>query len=63
MSPTVQSVHTPGAMNTISIRGWGKKEKKYSLDDINTYASKHGISFTEAYYSLLENAFACKEEK
>lgn len=60
--PSIQSVHQPGALNTISIRGWGRKEKRYSIDDINAYAKEKGIAFKEAYYTLLEKAF-CKEEE
>lgn len=63
MSPTVQSVHQPGALGTISIRGWGRKEKKYTIDDINIYAKEKGLTFTEAYYTLLEEAFCRDKEK
>jgi len=61
--PNVQSVHIPSGMNTISVRGWGRKEKKYTIEDITTYAKKKGVAFTEAYYTLLETAFSKSEDK
>lgn len=58
--PTVQSVHIPSAMNTISIRGRGKKWKDLSILDVSEYAKLKGISFVSAYRTLSSDKF--KEE-
>ncbi len=59
--PTLSSSHTPSAMNTISIRGWGKKWKDLSMNDVTNYAQKHKCSFVCAYKTLTNRAFEGKE--
>lgn len=55
--PTITSVHNPGAMNTISIRGWDKKWTTLSMDNVMEYAQKHKCSFVCAYKTLTSRAF------
>ena len=57
MSPTVSSVHSPQAMNTISVRGYGPKKKEFSIEEISEYASVKGKSFVVAFRELVGNAF------
>ena len=50
--PTIQSVHSPEAMNTLSIRSRGKKWRNLSIEEVMNYASNHKISFQHAYKNL-----------
>ena len=59
--PSVSSVHIPSAMNTISIRGHGKKWRNLSVDEIMNYAQKHKCSFVCAHNILMNKAFADKD--
>ena len=59
--PTVSSVHSPQAINTISVRGYGPKKKEYSIDEISEYAKVKGKSFVVAFRELIGSA--CSKEK
>ena len=59
--PSVSSVHSPAALNTISIRGHGKKWRNLSVDEIMNYAQKHKCSFVCAHNTLMNKAFEDKD--
>lgn len=59
---TVGSVHIPEAMNSISIRGRGKKWKNLSISYIDKYAKDKGVSFTTAYKQLISNLYCDDKE-
>ena len=61
--PTVSSVHSPQALNTISIRGGGPKKKEFSIYEISEYAKVKGMSFVVAFRELIGNAFCSDKEK
>jgi len=61
--PSVQSVHIPGVMNSISVVGRKRQERKcITMTEIHTYAAKHGISFISAYRTLASNLLSSKEK-
>ena len=59
---TVGSVHVPSAMNTISIRGRGKKWKALSMSDVYNYSNSKSISFVDAYKEMCSNLYSNEEK-
>lgn len=61
--PTVQSVHVPGVMDSISVVGRKSQVRKcLSINDIHSYANDKGISFISAYRILASSMLVDKEK-